>query len=400
MQPDPLAAELRTERLDPGEREVEARALELLRELRAEGGEGELGEARSRAQAEGANYEEMAAQLERQEPPGGALVERSEEERRKDHPAARGVSLDPDVQARPDRHLYPEWDAGIEDYKPRWVRLTEFDLLPGSPEFVRKVRDEQGPLIHQVRRSFEALRPEGVRRLRGLPDGDEVDVDRWVEAITERRAGGSPSDRLYTRHQPRDRDVAVAFLIDMSSSTNEVANAEGKRVIDVEKEALVLIAEAVDAIGDDQAIWGFSGYGRDQVAFYVAKDFEDPWDDRARERVGRITWKMENRDGAAIRHATRLLARRRNKIRLLIILSDGKPLDCGCDHYSDRYAQEDTRVALVEARQQGVYPFCITVDPHGHEYLARIYGEGGYTVIDRAAALPARLPLIYRRLTR
>ena len=400
MQPDPLTSEVHTERLQPADREVEARALELLRELRSEGQPGGLGETRDRARAEGASYEEMAAQLERQDAPSGGLVERSAEERRKDHPAARGVSLDPDVQARPDRFIYPEWDAAIEDFKPRWVGLTEYDLLPGSPEFAHKVREEHGTLIHQVRRAFEALRPEGVRRLRGVPDGDEVDVDRWVEAITERRAGGSPTDRLYTRHQRRERDVAVAFLVDMSSSTNEVANGEGKRVIDVEKEALVLIAEAVDAIGDDQAIWGFSGYGRDQVAFYVAKDFDDAWDERARQRVGRITWKMENRDGAAIRHATRLLSRRRNKVRLLVILSDGKPLDCGCDHYSDRYAQEDTRVALVEARQQGIHPFCITVDPHGHEYLARMYGEAGYTVIDRTEALPARLPLIYRRLTR
>ncbi|MCK6503029.1 hypothetical protein L6R53_06480 [Myxococcota bacterium] len=402
MQADPMSAGVELDRMEPADRQVEARALELLRGMREQGQEGALTELRDQARQEGASYEEMAAMLERMEAPSGGIAERAEGERapRDDRPAARGVSLDPDVQARAQVHLYPEWDAGIEDHKPRWVRLTEYDLLPGSPEFVRKVREEHGPLITQVRRSFEALRPEGMRRLRGVPDGDDIDLDRAVEALTERRAGGSPSDRIYTRHLPRERDVAVAFLVDMSSSTNEVANAEGKRIIDVEKQALVLIAEAVDAIGDACAIWGFSGYGRDQVAFYVAKGFDDPWDDRARERVGRITWKMENRDGAAIRHATKRLAARKARVRLLVVLSDGKPLDCGCEHYSDRYAQEDTRVALQEARTAGVHPFCITVDSHGQEYLARMYGEGGYTVINRVESLPRRLPLIYRRLTR
>lgn len=402
MVADPMSAGVQLDQMEDADRQVEARALELLRGMRQQGQEGALTDLRDQARQEATSYEEMAAMLERMEAPSGGITERADGERARadDRPAARGVSLDPDVQARAAAHLYPEWDAGIEDHKPRWVRLTEYDLLPGSPEFVRKVREEHGPLIHQVRRSFEALRPEGMRRLRGVPDGDDIDLDRAVEAITERRAGGSPSDRIYTRHLPRERDVAVAFLIDMSSSTNEVANAEGRRIIDVEKQALVLIAEAVDAIGDACAIWGFSGYGRDQVAFYVAKGFDDPWDDRARERVGRITWKMENRDGAAIRHATKRLVARKARIRLLVVLSDGKPLDCGCEHYSDRYAQEDTRVALQEARKAGVHPFCITVDSHGQEYLARMYGEGGYTVINRVESLPRRLPLIYRRLTR
>lgn len=402
MAADPFGARVDPSQMEEAERGVESRALDLLRQLRQEGSEGELSALRQQARDADSSYEAMEAMLERNQAPTGGIVEARDPERIPvpERPEARGVALDPDVEARPERHLYPEWDAGIEDHKPSWVRVTEYRLLPGSSEFVKRVRDEHGPLIAQVRRSFEALRPDSVRRQRGVPDGDEIDVERWVEAITERRAGGSPSDRLYTRHQPRDRDVSVAFLIDMSSSTNELANVDGKRIIDVEKQALVLIAEAVDAIGDACAIWGFSGYGRDQVAFYEAKGFDDAWDDRARERVGRMTWKMENRDGAAIRHATRRMLERRSKVRLLILLSDGKPLDCGCDHYSDRYAQEDTRVALVEARKAGVHPFCITVDPQGGEYLARTYGEGGYTVINRIEALPQRLPLIYRRLTR
>lgn len=161
----------------------------------------------------------------------------------------------------------------------------------------------------------------------------------------------------------------------------------------------MLIAEAVDAIGDACAIWGFSGYSREHVAFYVAKEFQEPYDARAAERIGRMSWKMENRDGAAIRHATQKLRRHPAKTRLLILLSDGRPLDCGCDQYYDHYAHQDTRAALREARQAGVHPFCITVDPRGESYLESLYGEVGYVVIEDVEHLPQKLPRIYRRLT-
>lgn len=402
---DPFGAELRTERMGDEERQTEARAAALLEALRQGDPEARLAEARERArraERDGSSYEEMAAFLERMPAPAGPMMEPDLREEAANLPVGHttGQALDADADARTTVVLYPEWALTLEDYKPRWVRLTEYRLLPGSTTFVEDVRRRHGALIRQVRRSFEALRPEAVRRVRGVVDGDEIDLDRAVEAHVERRAGGSPTDRIYVRHQRDERDVAVAFLVDMSSSTNELANVGGQRIIDVEKEALVLIAEAVDAIGDTAAIYGFSGYGREQVAFYVAKDFSDPWDSRVQERIGRMSWKMENRDGTAIRHATRKLQQVSARVRILLLLSDGKPLDCGCDHYSDRYAQEDTRVALQEARAVGIHPFCITVDVAAQEYMTRMYGEGAYTIIDRVDHLPQRLPQIYRRLTR
>jgi nitric oxide reductase activation protein len=308
--------------------------------------------------------------------------------------------MDPDLDPDAATILLPEWDYEIQDYKPDWVRLKEHVLQPGSRDFVDEVMKEHGASIHWLRRRFEALRPQALKRVRGMVDGDFLDMDRVVDARVTRRAGGSPSERLYGRHLRNRRDVAVAFVLDMSSSTNEVASEGGQRIIEVEKQALVLISEAIDALGDACAIYGFSGYGRGHVAFYVAKDFQDPWDDQVRARIGRMSWKMENRDGAAIRHAAERLRRQPARVRLMILLSDGKPLDCGCDHYYDRYAQEDTRMALQEARALGVHPFCITVDPRGQDYLAEMYGEVGYLVIDRVEKLPEQLPLIYRRLTR
>jgi nitric oxide reductase NorD protein len=387
------------EALSQSDRDVEVRAeslLKSLKEVRPEDWKG----ARDKAKSEGQSYEEMSDFLDALEAPDGPL--RNPEEDAEEAVRSGRFSDDPDVD--PDVGVgvfqYPEWDHHLMDYKPNWVRLTEYALRSGHTDFVDAVIAEHGPMIDSLRKSFEALRPESMQRFRGLADGDELDFDAVVDAHILRRAGRGGEEGLYIKRVRANRDVAVAFLVDMSSSTNEHINTASKRIIDVEREALVLTAEAVHALGDDAAIFGYSGFGRDQVAFYVAKEFSDPWDSRVRERIGRIGWKMENRDGAAIRHAITKMADHPAKVKLLILLSDGKPLDCGCDHYSDQYAQEDTRMALIEARNQGVHPFCITVDPHGRSYLRRMYGEGSYTIIDSVEALPQRLPTIYRRLTR
>ena len=391
---------LRPERRDAAAQALDEAALGAHDRAREQGDASRFTQQRDQLRTRKASdYAEADAWLSAKEGPAGGMVDR----RPRAH-APLPVTLRQDVEPLAlDEHsgdVYPEWDITIGDYRPAWVLVRELPLLRGSAEFVDRVMAAYRPQIHSLRRQFEALRPSELERVRALSNGDELDLDRVVEAITVRRAGGSPSDRLYLRHERNRRDVAVAFLLDMSSSTNEVVSGGGKRIIEVEKEALVLIAEAVDAIGDSFAVWGFSGYGRDQVAFYVAKGFDQPYDQAARERIGAMSWKMENRDGAAIRHATRLLLNQPARIRLLILLSDGKPLDCGCDLYADAYAQEDTRRALVEARQVGLHPFCITVDPHSRDYLQQMYGRGSYTIIDRVESLPLRIPGIYRRLTR
>ncbi len=84
--------------------------------------------------------------------------------------------------------------------------------------------------------------------------------------------------------------------------------------------------------------------------------------------------------------------------RILLILSDGKPNDL--DLYDGRYGIEDTRVAVVEARNRGVVPFCVTIDREGASYLPHLFGPAGFAVIRQPDELPARLPMFYAQLTR
>ncbi len=188
----------------------------------------------------------------------------------------------------------------------------------------------------------------------------------------------------------------MAVLMDMSGSTNRTLDANGKRVIEVEKEALILLCEALEALGDRYAIYGFSGRSRHDVRFTILKEFDHAYDGRCKQRIGAVEPVHQNRDGAAIRHAVSKLRHERAKVKLLLLLSDGRPLD---DQYERDYALEDTRMALLEAKRLGIHPFCVTIDHEAPTYLNRMCGEVGFVVVDQAGRLPDCLPHIYRRLT-
>jgi nitric oxide reductase activation protein len=111
--------------------------------------------------------------------------------------------------------------------------------------------------------------------------------------------------------------------------------------------------------------------------------------------LGGLSPRQQNRDGAAIRHAVATLRQQDAKTRLLVLLSDGRPLD---GEYKDEYALEDTKAALRETRREGIHPFCVTIDRNADGYVRRMYGDVEYTVIDRVESLPIRLPRIYQRL--
>ncbi len=292
--------------------------------------------------------------------------------------------------------LYDEWDGRILDYRTRWCRVVEQTAPEGTEEFIGLVRSRYGGVVSLIRRYFEGIRPPALRRMRRQADGEEVDIEAVVEALVERKAHVGASEFVYIRRDRCDRDVAAVFLVDLSGSTGQQIGPSGARIIDVEKEGLVLLCEALEAIGDQYAVYGYSGQSRHDVQVLVLKDFDERYGPSVWRRIDAVRPLVQNRDGAAIRHALRRLSERAAKVKLLVMLSDGRPLD---DAYQEEYALEDTKAALREAKALGVHPFCITVDQEARGYLERMYGDVCYLIIDRVESLPERLPRIYKALT-
>lgn len=292
---------------------------------------------------------------------------------------------------------YDEWDHRIEDYRPGWCTLTEHRQTRTQEGFVAATFHEFGGIVTQIRRSFQLMRPERLRKMRFQEEGDDLDTDGLVEYVVDRRARVSSASRVYIKRDKKDRDVTTAFLVDMSSSTDRKIDGR-KRIIDIEKEGLLLMCEALEAIRDEYAIYGFSGSGRDDSQFYVVKELGERYDDRVKGRIGGIYARQKTRMGPAIRHATRRLAAADSQVKLMILLTDGKPYDS--DTYQDNtYAQEDTKMALREARREKIHLFCVTVDREAADYLPHMYSDANFVIIDDVRTLPQKLPQLYRRLT-
>ncbi len=285
---------------------------------------------------------------------------------------------------------YDEWDYHRSAYRKGWCHVYEMEVAPGDPAYVTEVGNRHRALISQIRRRFEAVRGED-RLLGRQPEGEEIDLDAQVDAYIDRRSGIEPSPRLFCRRIRNERRMAAMFMVDMSGSTKGWVN-------DAEREALIMLCEAIEALGDDYAIYGFSGWTRTRCDIYRIKAFGDRYDEAVRRRIAGIEAKDYTRMGVAIRHLTKLLAAQSVRHKLLVTLSDGRPDDFG-DEYRGTYGIEDTRQALQEARRQGIRSYCVTIDRHGADYLKHMYGPAAYTVLDDVHKLPLKLADIYRRLT-
>ncbi len=329
--------------------------------------------------------------------------------------------------------LYDEWDMHASDYKPRWCRVREKHMEEGTVEFFDNTLHEHASLVNQIRKEFELITPERFRRLKRLEDGEGLDMDAVIDAVVEMRAGVTPNDKVYWRRNKVERDVSVAFLLDFSASTAEAIDEgtrspqdwdapddprqylawfrarrveEGsrrgyKRIIDLEKESAVVLIRALETIGDTYGIYGFSGYGRENVEFFVIKDLKEAFSDKIKRRLDRIAPLHATRMGPAIRHTISKLDREEARTKILFLISDGRPQDHGYsrDGVEKEYAIHDTKEALTEAKHAGIIPFCLTVDRDGHDYLRTMCQDVAYQVVSDIRTLPSRLVHLYKSLT-
>ncbi|MGH7847640.1 MAG: nitric oxide reductase activation protein NorD [Candidatus Binatia bacterium] len=331
-------------------------------------------------------------------------------------------------------YLYPEWDFRSAAFKDRWCRVRERVMEEGTSDFYTETLTEYRWLVNQVRSRFEHFLPELFRKVTRRYDGEDVDIDSLIDMVVDCQAGTTPSEKIYWRRERTQRDVAVALLLDISATTNEYIQLEAaqairptgtnahaysaylrqiaagidergkplrKRAIDIEKQAVIVLIQALENIGDSYAVYAFSGSGRGNVEFHVVKDFAEVLNQRVARRVDRLAPAHATRMGAAIRHAVRKLERVEAQTRLLFLVSDGRPYDrdYGRDPEDQQYAVHDTREALREAVRRKIRPFCLTIDRDGGDYMRAMCDDLPYEVVDRVEDLPISLITAYPKLT-
>jgi nitric oxide reductase NorD protein len=287
---------------------------------------------------------------------------------------------------------YPEWDFRRSSYHPDFCRVIECTAGIEGEEW--RPDDATRRRIRHVRRQFEALRPRRQLQRRQL-DGFELDTDAAVRARSELAATGVGSEQIFEAHRSTERDLAVVILTDASLSTD--AWVDNRRVLDVEKEAMLVLAHGLAGCGDAYALYTFTSRRREDVRVETIKTFDERLGDTVERRIAALRPGAYTRIGTALRHVARQLRDRPEAYRLILLLTDGKPNDM--DHYEGRYGIEDTRMAVREARRSGLRVFAITIDKKARDYVPYLFGRGGYAIISHVARLPSALPLLYRHVT-
>ena len=297
---------------------------------------------------------------------------------------------DADHEKLAGKFIYPEWNHRSRSYMDGHCSVLDAPAVPDPTDTFTP----NAARIREVRRQFETLRPRRVLRPRQI-DGTELDLDALITAQADLRATGQGSDRIWQASRQIDRDLAVAFLIDTSRSTE--AAVGDTCVIDVAREALAALATGIDAAGDRLGIWGFSSLRRDRVFLTCCKDFDMPMSSQITANICALRPGHYTRLGAAIRHASAMLGEQTAARKLLIVLTDGKPNDL--DHYEGQHGIEDSRMAVREARRSGQSLHGVIIDEDGQDWFARIFGRGGFSLMANPARLTHALPDIYRHLT-
>jgi nitric oxide reductase NorD protein len=309
-----------------------------------------------------------------------------------DPPASRALLDFGEQDAGTMSFRYPEWDHASASYIEHGTTVRLRPAATGETSWVDATLARHRMHLEGVRRQFEALRPERVR-LRRQIEGEDIDVDACVEGRADLRAGGFLREGLYEMRRPGRRNIAISLLVDASGSTDGWISGR-HRVIDVEREALLLVCMALQGLAEPFSAMAFSGEGPHGVTLRMLKAFDEPYGTEVALRIAGLEPENYTRAGAAIRHATALLMRQPAEHRLLIVLSDGKPNDA--DRYDGVFGVEDMRQSVTEAQLQGIFPFCLTVDRQAPGYLPKVFGPNRYALL----SAPERLPLVLLDWTR
>jgi len=248
------------------------------------------------------------------------------------------------------RHTYPEWDRLVPMYRPGWCAVHDTPA-PAA--------DASSPAMRMPR--VVPLPPRQRMRLMAQWEGDEFDLEAVVAARIELRSGHAADLRVYRRTEPRHPTETTLLLIDTSASTAGVLPALQSAALAIEKTGPF-------------AIHSFCSDGRHAVHYERVKDFDDPLDAPCIARLMGLHSRLSTRLGAALRHATHLIAARRSTLRRVLLLTDGKPHDV--DVFDPRYLLADARQAVREAARCHVRIECLCLDVQALRSLRRVFGAG------------------------
>lgn len=302
--------------------------------------------------------------------------------------APRSGAAEPDLG----RFSYPEWDYRIDRLRPGWCTVIE---KHPTWQGLSRPREASRPPTATLTLA-RARRISRARRLRRQWEGDDIDLNAAIEVLVDRRLRLQPEPRMFMRTDTELGATSILVLIDLSESTNDRGTGSTMSLLEIEKQAALLLAGTATRDGDRFAIHGFSSNTRAEVYYTRLIEFGEMPTPNSRAQIAAVQARYSTRIGAAVRHATAQLSHEVVAQRAILVVTDGTPGDI--DVHDPHYLIEDARAAVLEARQAGVLSYCIAVHPEGDAYARRIFGWRNYCVATNPHSLPVQLQRACARL--
>lgn len=221
-----------------------------------------------------------------------------------------------------------------------------------------------------VRNSSNALQRQVKETLRDMKEGYTA-RHKLHGSYLDAKEAYRKDQRFYAdKKQPSDiPDMAICVLVDQSGSMY------GER-IQASRKAAIMLHDFASGLGIPVMICGHNTSGS-SVNFHIYTDYEQ-FGPNDRYRIAKMEANGSNRDGMALAIASDLLSVRPEQIKILIIISDGRPAHFG---YSGEPAYEDIRSVVKKYRRRGVETFAAAIG-EDKDIIKEIYQDSYLDITD------------------
>lgn len=251
-----------------------------------------------------------------------------------------------------------ETDETVEEVSDAFCKRIVRRYMNGNEEEYARICEAHDiigaseTLIHDIKNIFKS-KPDGWK----MSDRGNINAKRWKDP-------NFVDPRVFDRRITRKQDIAIMIAVDESGSMHS-------RVTQARASAIML-SETLTALGIPYSIVGYSA--DEDRTFDVDLRYYVNWDSTAHDKTSLVylSARCQNRDGPTIRVLSDELAKRNEKHKLLIVLSDGAPE--ACSGYSGSRAIADTEGAIVDAKRK-MNVIGISMQTRDAEIIASMYGN-------------------------
>jgi nitric oxide reductase NorD protein len=287
-----------------------------------------------------------------------------------------------------------EWDYQQKKYKKNFCQLYEYQHSETSTAYTEQTFTKHKTVLHRLDRKLNNFFND-YQKVRQQQDGEELDLDAVTDRFADIHAGHTPNDNIFLSKRKKIKDLAILILTDISLSTDGYVS--GYKIIDTEKQSLLLFGEILSKQGTNFQLDTFSSRTRNYCEYQSIKRFDEDWT-AYKHKVGAITPKGYTRIGAAIRNAHEHLKKTDSRKKWLLLLTDGKPNDY--DRYEGKYGIEDVKQAVQEVRKNNIYISALAIDSNAKFYLPQMLGKDAFRLVHRPNLLPDALIDFYLKVAR